>query len=452
MGLSGIEIFKMLPKTNCGECGVPTCLAFAMKLAGGQADLDQCPYVSDEARAALEEASAPPIRPVTIGTGERAVKIGGEIVLFRHEKTFVNPTAIAILITDEMPAEEVEGRLKKLNELQYERVGLILKPDLAALKSASGDPAKFAELVKVSMEKTDAGLILMSENPDVIEAGLKEAKDRRPLIYAATKDTADRFIELAKEYGCPVAVKANGINALADLTPKFIDAGLKEVVIDSGVRATRDAFEDQVVMRRAAIVQKFRPLGFPTITFPCEMTSNPLKEALIASVFVAKYGSIVVLSDFDGATLFPLLVSRLNIFTDPQRPMATTEGIYEIGGPDEKSPVLVTCNFSLTYFIVSGEIESSRVPAWLLVMDTEGLSVMTAWAAGKFVGDAVGMFIKKSGVADKIKHRKVIIPGYAAAISGDLEEELGPDWTVQIGPREAAHLSAFLRMWGPNGG
>lgn len=228
------------------------------------------------------------------------------------------------------------------------------------------------------------------------------------------------------------------------LTDKLTKAGLKDLVLDSGARAVKQVFEDQVAIRRAALSGKEKGLGFPTICLPFEMAKDLETETLMGAVMVAKYGGVVVFSDFEGHSIFPLLLERLNIFTDPQRPMTVTQGIYEINGPDENSPVLVTSNFSLTYFIVSGEIESSRVPTWLCIMDTEGLSVMTAWAAGKFVGDAVGIFIKKSGIADKVKHRNLIIPGYAASIAGDLEEEL-PGWTIMVGPREAAHIPKFLR-------
>jgi acetyl-CoA decarbonylase/synthase complex subunit gamma len=251
--------------------------------------------------------------------------------------------------------------------------------------------------------------------------------------------------ELAKGT-CPVAVKAPNVEKLAELTAKLTEAGIKDIVIDSGSRTVRQAFEDQIIIRSAALAKKFRPLGFPTIVFPCEMTDDPMKEAVIASIFVAKYGGIIVLSDFYGESLFPLLVERLNIYTDPQRPLATTEGIYPIGEPNEDSPVLITSNFSLTYFIVSGEIESSRVPTWLLVKDTEGLSVVTAWAAGKFVADAIAPFVKKCGIADKVKHRKLVIPGQAAAESGGLEEELA-DWEILVGPREGAHIPAYLKTW-----
>ena len=443
---TGIEIFKLLPKTNCGECGVPTCLAFAMNLAAGKAELAACPYVSEESKSVLAEASAPPIRPLTIGVGDRALKIGGETVMFRHEKRFENQPGIAILISDTMDDAEVNARLDKLNQLQYERVGLILRPNLAALKSVSGDAAKFEALVNKAKDKTDAGIILISDNPDVLAAGLKACADRKPLIYAATEENVDKIAALAKENSCSVAAKASDLEKLAALTTKITEAGVNDIVIDAGARALRQAFEDQVVIRSSALNKKFRPLGFPTIVFPAEMTDDPMKEAVYASIFVAKYAAIIVLSDLQGESLFPLLVERMNIYTDPQRPLATTQGIYEIGGPDENSPVAITSNFSLTYFIISGEIENSRVPTWLLVQDTEGLSVMTAWAAGKFVADAIGPFVKKSGIADKVKHRKLIIPGFLATESGGLEEEL-PDWEIQIGPREGAHIPAYLKAW-----
>jgi acetyl-CoA decarbonylase/synthase complex subunit gamma len=448
MPLTGIEIFKLLPKTNCGECGVPTCLAFAMSLASGKAELSACPHVSEEAKAKLEEASAPPILPVTIGVGERALKIGGETVMFRHEKRFENPPGVAILISDTMDEAEVNARLEKCRELQYQRVGLTLRPELVALKSESGDAQKFERLVSKVKQESDCSLILMSDNPDILAAGLKASADRKPLLYAVTEDNLERVADLAKGSSCPVAVKASSLDELAQLTNKLTQAGIRNIVLDSGSRTLRQAFQDQVIIRSAALNKKFRPLGFPTITFPCEMTTDPMKEAVIASIFVAKYGGIIVLSDFRGESLFPLLVERMNIYTDPQRPLATAEGIYEINNPDENSPVLITSNFSLTYFIVSGEIENSRVPSWLLVKDTEGLSVMTAWAAGKFSADIIAPFVKKCSIGDKVKHHKLVIPGYIAAESGSLEEEL-PGWEILVGPREGAHIPAYLREWKP---
>jgi len=444
MALTGIQIFKLLPKTNCKECGVPTCLAFAMNLASAKAELDSCPYVSDEARAQLAEASAPPIRPVSIGQGVRKRTTGGETVLCRHEKTFFNPTIFAGIITSDTSAADLEAKLKVWNAIQYERVGLNLRPELAALKDVNGNKDAFANLAKIIAEKSEFNLILMSENADVIKAAIATCGFKRPLIYAATAANADVFGAIAVENNLPLAVKSDSIDGIIALTDKLVAMGAKDLVIDSGAREIKQALADQVAIRRAALKAGNRSLGFPTITFPCEMASNLDMEALIAALYVSKYGGIVVMSDLTTEVMFPLLLERLNIFTDPQRPMTVTEGIFEIGNPNENSPVLVTTNFALTYFIVSGEIEASKVPAWLLIKDSEGLSVMTAWAAGKFGGDDVGAFVKKCGIADKVKHTTIIIPGYAAAIAGDMEEEL-PGWTVVVGPREAAHLAGFLK-------
>ncbi|MDP2856249.1 MAG: acetyl-CoA decarbonylase/synthase complex subunit gamma, partial [bacterium] len=313
----------------------------------------------------------------------------------------------------------------------------------------TGDANKFKALADKVKKGSDANLILMSANPDNLAAALSVCADRKPLVYAATKDNVDKVGGLAKQNTCPVVAKASGYEELAALTAKLTSMGISNIVLDSGSRAIRQALDDQIIIRSAALAKKFRPLGFPTIVFPCEMTKDPLKEAVYASIFVAKYGGIIVLSDFQGEVLFPLLVERLNIYTDPQRPLATTEGIYEIGAPNADSPVLITSNFSLTYFIVSGEIEGSKVPSWLLVKDTEGLSVMTAWAAGKFVADALAPFVKKCGIVDKVKHRKLVIPGYAAAEAGGLEEEL-PGWQIIVGPREASLIPAYLKTWKPS--
>ncbi|MFH0977590.1 MAG: acetyl-CoA decarbonylase/synthase complex subunit gamma [Spirochaetota bacterium] len=446
MALSGIEIYKMLPQTNCKDCGVPTCLAFAMKLAAGQAELDKCPHVSAESREKLSSASAPPVIPVTIGAGADIFKTGGETVLFRHDKTFVNPTGIAVLVSDKMSDADVDRRLKNFRELQYERVGLHLKADLIAIKSESGDASVFEKLIGKVKASVNAGLILMSDKTDVLSAGVKACAERKPLLYAATKENAEAVGNLAKENKCAVAVKGSSIDEVIELTTKLTGMGIKEIVIDSGSRTLRKAFEEQIIIRRAAIKKAFRSLGFPTITFPCEMTNDPMEETLIASTFIAKYSGIVVLSGLEGHSLFPLLVQRMNIFTDPQRPMATEQGIYPFNNPDENSPLLITSNFSLTYFIVSGEIEGSRVPSWLLILDTDGLSVLTAWAAGKFVPDIIGAFVKKSGITDKIKHRSLVIPGFVASISGELEEELS-GWKITIGPREAQHIPKFLKEY-----
>lgn len=442
MALTGIQIFKLLPKTNCGQCGFPTCLAFAMALAAAKAELERCPTISDEAKEQLSEASAPPIRPVTVGTGDYAVKIGGETVMFRHEKTFFNKPGLAVFISDAMTGEEVARRIAAVGELQYDRVGLTLRPELLAIKNEAGTDA-FLKCVEKAAA-TPYSLILMSADEAAMKAALDMVKEKKPLIYAATKENAETFGKLAVEYACPLAVKGEGLEDLSVLVDRLSGLGVKDMVLDSGSRGVKEAFTDQICIRRAALQGHVKSLGYPTITLPCEMTDDIMKETLIAALFIAKYAGLIVLSDFQGENLFPLLLERLNIYTDPQRPMTTQQGIYPMNNPNADSPVLVTCNFSLTYFIVTGEIENSRMPAWLCVMDTEGLSVMTAWAAGKFVADTVGPFIKKCGIADKATSKKLIIPGYAANILGDLEEEL-PGWKITVGPREAGLIPALLK-------
>ncbi|HOI95952.1 MAG TPA: acetyl-CoA decarbonylase/synthase complex subunit gamma [Syntrophobacter fumaroxidans] len=449
MALTGIQIFKLLPKTNCGECGVPTCLAFAMNLASGKAELEKCPYVSEEAKETLASESAPPIRPLTIGTGDYAVKLGGETVMFRHEKTFVNPPGFAAVVgTDENDAS-VSGKIERFRQCQFDRVGLKLRPELFAVRDAGGDAGKFQGLAKKISDETGGSLILMSGNVDALKAAAGALKEKKPLIYAADASNADALGALAKEVACPLAVKGDGsLESVIALTEKLSGMGVKDLVIDTGSRDLKKVFEEQILIRRSALKDRFRPLGYPTMIVANEMAGDLMEETVIAAAFVAKYGALMVMSDFQPHSVFPLLLERLNIYTDPQRPMTAEQGIYPINNPDENSPVLVTCNFSLTFFIVSGEIESSRVPSWLCVQDTEGLSVMTAWAAGKFSGESVGTFINKCGIKDKVKHKSIIIPGYAAGISGELEEELG-GWNVVVGPREASQISKFLRAFKP---
>lgn len=443
MALSGIQIFKMMPKKNCGECGVPTCLAFAMNLAAGKAELAQCPYVSDDAKEKLASASAPPIRTVQIGVDAAAVKVGGETVLFRHEKTFNNPTGLGCIISTKETDAEVDSKLKAFKELRYERVGLTLKPELVAVQD-KGSTDRFAAIAKKANE-AGAALILMSDNLDALKAALADVGKNRPLLYAANETNIDSMSALAKEFDCPLAVKAAQVGDVAKLSAKLTANGHKDIVLSTDNINLAQQLRDQVMMRRLALENLYRPLGFPTIVFPCAMADDPIDETIVAGTFISKYAGIEILSDFKGEVVFPLLLQRLNIYTDPQRPMTTEQGIYPVNNPDDKSPVLITSNFSLTYFIVSGEIESSRIPAWLLVLNTDGLSVLTAWAAGKFVGDVIGPFVKKCGIADKTNFKKLVIPGAAAIISGDLEEEL-PEWEISIGPREGAHIPAYLRQ------
>jgi len=446
MALKGTDVVKRLPdagKKNCRECGFPTCFAFAMKLAGAGATVDKCPHLAPEVKAELEEALAPPIKPVTIGTGSNALKIGNEEVIYRHEKTFANKPGIALLISDKEPDARVDEKIKKLKELQFPWVGITLKANLLALQFESGDKAKYEALVKKVCNSIDFPIILISEDTDVLLAAKAICGDKKPLLYAVTKDNIDKVIAGIKGAPTPVVVKGKSVEELIPLTTKLKQAGLDEIVIDPGSRTMLDAVKDQTLIRRAALKQNFRPLGYPTIGFPCFMAKDKMREVLLAAMFVIKYPGIIVLSDFEASTLLPLLVLRLNIYTDPRMPMSVEEKIYPIGEPNESSPVLITSNWALTYFIVASELEGSKISSWLCVKDTEGLGVLTGWAAGKFSGDSIGPYVKKFGIEGKVKHRKLIIPGKVARIKGELEEAL-PGWEIIVGPREASEIPAYL--------
>ncbi len=443
MALTGLEIFKMLPKTNCGECGVPTCMAFAMKLAASQVEITLCPYVSDEAMAQLSEASAAPIRKITLGTGDYEFNIGEETVLFRHEKTFVNPGVFGVVIDDTEDEAAIAGKAKKTQEIEFERVEQKLRPRVVAVRSVSGDAAKFGAAVKIAVEQTKLPLVLIADDPAVIKAGLDLTKDNRPLIYGAGRDNYADFAELAKEADVPLAVKGASLEELAEVSEKVTEAGVKDIVLAPSA-AAGEMLKDLVYIRRAALKQKFKPLGFPVITIPGEGIDDPDLEFSLAGLHLMKYGGIILLSEMDPARMLPLLVLGQNIYTDPQKPMQMSQGIYPVGEPGPDSPVLITTNFSLTYFIVSGEIEASRVPTWLMVMDVEGLSVLTAWAAGKFIPEKIADFVNKSDIADKVSHKNMILPGYVSQISGELDEELA-DWSITVGPREAGDLPHYLR-------
>jgi acetyl-CoA decarbonylase/synthase complex subunit gamma len=446
MPIAGSEIVKMLPgKRPCKDCGFPTCFAFAMKLASGGTTVDKCPYLSDETKAKLLDLLAPPIKLVTIGTGDNTVKIGNEEVIYRHEKTFVHSPGIALLISDKEDKAKIEEKIKKLRELQFPWVGVNLKADLLALHYESGDKSKFLDLVKKVYDSTDLGVVLISEDVDALFAARNIYADRHPLIYPITKENIDAAIPKIKENLTPVGLRGGSVEELVPLTTKLKDAGIEELVLDPGSKNLVEAIRDQTFIRKAALKQGFKPLGYPTVALPCFMAKDEgLKEMLVGSTFINKWASIIVFSDFNQHSLLPLLVQRLNIYTDPRFPMAVEEKYYEVGEPNESSPVLITSNWALTYFLVSSAVEATKVPAYICVKDAEGLGVLTAWAAGKFGGDSVGTFIKKCGIEDQVKHRKLVIPGKVARIKGELEDALDLKWEIIIGPRETTGIGAFL--------
>ena len=446
MALTGIQIYKFLPKTNCKKCGFPTCLAFAMKLASGQAELSKCPDVSDEAKGKLEAASRPPMRLVTIGAGEKKIEAGGETVVFRHDKAFFHPAALVVKVKDTASAEEVGKTVEEVTGYSVERVGMTFGMDGIAIRNESGDAATFAACVEAVKAKTDLPLILMATDPASMSAALDKDGDAKPAIYAATKDKIDQMIELAKKSSCPLAIRSSdGLSELAELSEKASGAGLEDLILDPGTRGFGDSLVTLTQMRRLALKKAFRPMGYPTITFPGEAASSLEEEAVLAGQHIAKYGGIVVLDRFSPALAYPLLTLRLNIYTDPQKPIQMKPGIYPIGEPKDTSPLCVTTNFSLTYFSIAGELESSGWPSWLTVCDTEGLSVLTAWSAGKFDAERIAKTVKEHDAAAKVSQKRLILPGKVAVLRGELEDEL-PDWQIMVGPPEAMDIGGYLKQ------
>jgi len=439
---TAIEIYQLLPKTNCGDCGVPTCLAFAMKLAQGQVSLDECPHVSEEAAAALSEASAPPMATVRIGVGDTAIQVGGETVMFRHDEKFHHPCGLAMPLDSGLPAEQLASRAKQLGELKFDRVGNLIGLDLLAVRDA-GD-GSFAEAAKTVAEAGGLPLILMSEDPDAMAAALEPVGDHRPLIYAATAANADAMVDLAKRNSCPLAVKGEGLAALAALSATVMEAGVKDLVLDASPGTLGAVIQQQTAIRRAALSQKFKPLSFPTICFAEGET--PETKVLRAIACIAKYAGIVVADLEDTTLLLPLVTERLNVYTDPQKPPQIDQGVYAVGEPDENSPVLVTTNFSLTYFLVEGDVSATKVPTWIVVVNTEGTSVLTAWANEAFTAEIIAKALKDCAIEEKVAHRNLVLPGGVAVLSGKLQEESG--WKVTVGPEESSGIPAFYNEQG----
>jgi acetyl-CoA decarbonylase/synthase complex subunit gamma len=455
MALSGLDIYKLLPASskdpavkahaNCKECGFPTCLAFAMKLAAKQAELSLCPYVTEESKAQLSAAAAPPIRLIALSADGHKVEIGNETVLFRHEKTFYHPTGLLVRVPDTMPEAEIKALAKAVADYKVDYVGMALHLDGLAVEAASGDAGKFAAAVEAVRSAAALPLALVSEDPAVMAAGLAKAGGVAPLLVAATEANWEAMAKLAAPVKAPLAVRAGSVEALAALTEALVAAGVEDLVLDPAVRDFAGSLATLTQLRRLAL-KNFRPVGYPAIAFPYLAADGDL-EGLLAAQQIAKYAGLVVLSRFDPALAYPLLVLRANLFTDPQKPIQVEPGIYPINKPSAGDPVMVTTNFSITYFAVANEMESSGMPGWLLVADAEGMSVLTAWAAGKFDAEKIAKTVKNTGIAEKVSHKRVIIPGHVAVLMGELEEEL-PGWEIKVGPREAVDLPRYLKtVW-----
>jgi acetyl-CoA decarbonylase/synthase complex subunit gamma len=444
MALSGIEIYKLLPKTNCKDCGQPTCLAFAMQLAMKKASLDQCPHASEEAKQALESASAPPIKKVAIGEGEGAFETGAETVMYRHEDKFYSPTGIAIAVEDTLSQDELKNLLGDASKLVFERIGQEMKVNAACIKNASGDAAKFAAAAGWVADNTSLVPILSSTNAAALKEAVSKCAAKKPLIDGATPDNLAEVAPIAKEAKAPLAVMAEGLEELADLTEKAKAAGCEDLVLHIENGNFKEKMQMLTKTRMLALRKTFRPLGYPTIVYTDQNIGT--SDAPEACAYLCKYAGIVVVKDASAPALLSLMTARMNLYTDPQKPVQVEPKLYEIGQPDENSPLMFTTNFSLTYYSVEGEVEASRVPAYILCVDTEGTSVLTAYSGDKLNEKIVKQAMEKAGVEKVVKHKKIIIPGYVAEMSGALEDETG--WEVIVGPREASVIPKFLQeVW-----
>ena len=444
MALTGIQIYKMLPQTNCKDCGFPTCLAFAMKLAAKQIELAACPHVSDDARGKLSEASQPPVRMVTLKSNGFEAKAGNETVMFRHEKTFFNKPGLFVRVSDAQPLDAIKAKIKAADAFSVNYVGMDLTLDGFAVQADASSGTAFADAISAVREISHRPLILIANDPAVMAAGLKAIDGERPLLCGADANNWEAMADLAKANGAALAISAGSLDEMVDLSNKIKNRGVDDIVLSPAARQLGSTLTFYTQLRRLALKKNFRPVGYPVLAFPGD-APDPAYEEMLAAQAIAKYAGFIVLDTFTPELSYGLLVLRENLYTDPQKPIQVQPGVYEINNPTAESPVMVTTNFSITYFSVANEVEGAGVPAWLLVTDAEGMSVLTAWAAGKFDAERIAKSVKEFGLADKVSRRRIVLPGHVAVLSGELEEEL-PDWEIRVGPREAVDIPAFMKQ------
>lgn len=442
MALTGLQIQKLLPKTNCKECGSNTCLAFAMKLAAKKAEVSECPYISEEAKQILAAQSEPPIRTVSLGEGSRTFQAGGETVVYRHEKTFVNQTGLGISIKDSLENAEIERRVGEVAAYSLERVGETLRPNLISVEWCSGSLERFVEVLEKISSIWQGPQAARTGKVEVLAEVARRFSGKRILLASATPETISTLVPIAKETQSVLAVGASTLDDILAMVEKAREEDFRDLYIDLRAESLCEHLQNNTILRRAALKSGVKSLGYPILSYVD--TGDTMDDAIEAGIEIAKYGGMVVLPVFDPAVFVSLLALRQNLFTDPQKPIQVEPKIYSIGEPHDQSPVFVTTNFSLTYFIVSGEIENSGLSAWLVIPECEGMSVLTAWAAGKFGGAKVASFMKEVGIEDKTHNRTVVIPGYVSQISGELEESL-PGWKVLVGPQEAGDIEPFVK-------
>lgn len=462
--LSPIDVYVLLPKTNCKLCAEENCMAFATKIVNRVVGLELCPPLLEKQYASnlvkLQEMLRPPVKEITLGTGERAVKIGGKLVMYRHQFAYFNPTVIAIDISDEASNEEIEQRTNKVESLFYDYIGQRLKLDMVALRCTSNDAKRFGAAAKKVSEQTQLPIMLCSLNPDVLEAALVVMGKARPLIYAATFDNWKEMAELAIMYQCPITVSAPGdLNMLTSLSATLLEYGVEDLVLDpgtfpgEGIGQTLDNF---TMLRRAACEEENKALAFPLIGTPISAWSQKGKtpevvnweEACLMSMLISRYADLVVVHSLEGWSILPNLVLRQNLYTDPRKPVSVDSALKTFGNPDQTSPLLCTTNFALTYYTVASDIEAAGISCHLLVIDTEGISVESAVAGRKLTADKVADAVKTFKVSEEVNHKTLIIPGRAARLSGEIEEATG--WKVLVGPMDSSGIPKFLQeKWKP---
>jgi len=441
MALTGLDIFKKLPKENCKECGVPTCLAFAMKVASGQVGLDACPRLSEEAMSELGDASAPPQKLVNIGTGDNAVEIGQETVLYRHDEKFHHPTGIAMEMTDAGGAEALAAACEDFKALSFTRVGMEIAPDMVALVNESNDAARFAEAAGAVHNALGVPMVLVSPSAAALSAAATgPLAGQRPLLYCSGEDTVDELAKLAEEAKAPICVGGD-LESVAAATEALAAKGVKDIVISPGAASLAESLEFLTRSRRAALKKTFRPLGYPALAIACG--DDKSAAALDACAYVCKYAGVVVTNAWEPHNLVPILTTRQNIYTDPQKPVQVEPKLYEVGEVTGDSPLLVTTNFSLSYYSVEAEVEASRVPCRILAVDTEGTSVLTAWAADKFNTETITDAVKACGADGLLSHHSLVIPGHVAVLAAGLADDSG--WQISVGPKEASGIGPYLK-------
>ncbi|MHC6202688.1 acetyl-CoA decarbonylase/synthase complex subunit gamma [Breznakiellaceae bacterium SP9] len=437
MALKGMDIFKLLPKSNCKKCGNPTCMAFAMKVASGGITIDKCPDISAEALAALSEASAPPMKALTFG---KDLKLGGETVLFRHDKTFVSKSLYSVSVT----AADVDAKLPGIKLIDYDRIGEQMKVDVVNVEF-TGDAGKFVDAAKKAQGAGRAGIILEVTDAAAAKAALDAVKADKPILNGANAGNWEAFNKLATEADVLLGVGGKNLDEIYDTVQKLEGAGNKKLVIDLGSASIKETFANAVELRRAALKDQDRTSGYPSIVNLHKLAPNDENlQIALASVFTLKYGSIIILSTMSYAAALPLYGLRQNVFTDPQKPMKMEPKIYPVNGADENSIVGVTVDFALSYFVINGELERSGVPVNLVVSDAGGYSVLTSWAAGKFSAGTIAKFFKEADIEGKVKSRDLLIPGKVAVLKGELEENL-PGWKIHVGPNEAVGVVKWLK-------